>query len=214
MQRIFYLETLAISDQINWMDIGCFFDRKIETIILAKSTFLSIFHNNDEEDSFEFDDHICVYKEVYYLCTSVQKHSLDCLFVLSIGGEWLFLQWNKTRFLPLATGSLLKSIQPLIKTPEQRRFRLDPSFQWAVSVVPISDNSPRFFTRPAPKSDQKQVTGSTNPIVRISIRAVIVVDETVFVGVKYDGPDANFLSVIKNNWSSTLKQFPGKFGFF
>jgi hypothetical protein len=43
---------------------------------------------------------------------------------------------------------------------------------------------------------------------------VIVVDETVFVGVKYDGPDANFLSVIKNNWSSTLKQFPGKFGFF
>jgi hypothetical protein len=29
---------------------------------------------------------------------------------------------------------------------------------------------------------------------------VIVVDETVFVGAKYDGPDANFLSVIKNNW--------------
>ncbi|KAA6378797.1 MAG: hypothetical protein EZS28_025677, partial [Streblomastix strix] len=38
--------------------------------------------------------------------------------------------------------------------------------------------------------------------------------ETVFVGVKYDGPDANFLSVIKDNWSSALKQFPGKFGFF
>ncbi|KAA6361685.1 MAG: hypothetical protein EZS28_042788, partial [Streblomastix strix] len=101
-----------------------------------------------------------------------------------------------------------------MKTPEKRRFRLDPTFQWAVSVVPITDNSPRFFTRPSPKQDQKQIPGSTKPIVRISFQAVIVVDETVFVGVKYDGPDANFLSVIKDNWSSALKQFPGKFGFF
>ncbi|KAA6374561.1 MAG: hypothetical protein EZS28_029911, partial [Streblomastix strix] len=210
----FYLETLSIPGEINSMVVGRFFDRNVETIVLAKSTFLSIFHNNETDDSFDFVDHISVYKEVYCLCASVQPHSLDCLFVLSIGGEWLLLQWNKSRFFPLATGSLLKSIQPLLKTPEQRRFRIDPSFQWAVSVVPITDNSPRFFTRPAPKQDQKLIPGSTKPIVRISFRALIVVDETVFVGVKYDGPDANFLSVIKDNWSSALKQFPGKFGFF
>ncbi|KAA6385023.1 MAG: hypothetical protein EZS28_019448, partial [Streblomastix strix] len=210
----FYLETLAQPGEINSMVVGRFFNKNVESLVLAKSTFLSIFNNNEEEDSFDFVDHICVYKEVYCLCTSVQPHSLDCLFVLSIGGEWLFLQWNKTRFFPLATGSLLKGIQPLMKTPEQRRFRLDPTFQWAVSVVPITDNSPHFFTRPAPQSDVKQVPGSTKPIVRISFRAVIVVDETVFVGVKYDGPDANFLSVIKDNWSFALKQIPSKFGFF
>ncbi|KAA6368048.1 MAG: hypothetical protein EZS28_036424 [Streblomastix strix] len=102
----------------------------------------------------------------------------------------------------------------MMKTPEQRRFRLDPTFQWAVSVVPITDNSPRFFTRPQPQPGQKYISGSNKPIVRISFRAVIVVDETVFVGVKYDGPDANFLSVIKDNWSVSLKQFPKKFGYF
>ncbi|KAA6355089.1 MAG: hypothetical protein EZS28_049384, partial [Streblomastix strix] len=101
-----------------------------------------------------------------------------------------------------------------MKTPEQRRFRLDPTFQWAVSVVPITDNSPRFFTRPSPQNNEQQDNGLFKPIIRISFRAVIVVDETVFVGVKYDGPDANFLSAIKDNWSVSLKQFPKKFGFF
>ncbi|KAA6354150.1 MAG: hypothetical protein EZS28_050323, partial [Streblomastix strix] len=210
----FYLESLALPGEIQSMVVGRFFDKNIESLVLAKSTFLSVFHNNEEEDSIDFVDHICVYKEVYCLCASVQPHSLDCLFVLSIGGEWLLLQWNKTRFFPLASGSLLKAIQPLMKTPEQRRFRLDPTFQWAVSVVPITDNSPRFFTRPASQTDEQQDSWTTKPIVRISFRAVIVVDETVFVGAKYDGPDANFLSVIKNNWQSALKQFPGKFGFF
>ncbi|KAA6386876.1 MAG: hypothetical protein EZS28_017597 [Streblomastix strix] len=210
---VFYLETLALPSEIHSMVVGRFFNKNVDTLILAKSTFLSIFQNNEEEDSFDFVDHICVYKEVYCLCTSVQPHSLDCLFVLSNGGEWLFLQWNKTRFFPLATGSLLKAIQPLMKTPEQRRFRLDPTFQWAVSVVPITDNSPRFFTRPAPKQDQKTIPGQNKPIVRISFRAVIVVDETVFVGVKYDGPDAKYLSIIKAKWFSALKQFPIKFGY-
>ncbi|KAA6370858.1 MAG: hypothetical protein EZS28_033614, partial [Streblomastix strix] len=70
----------------------------------------------------------------------------DCLFVLSIGGKWLFIQWNQNRFFSFATGSLLEAIQPLTKTPVKRRFRLDPTFQWAVSVVPITDNSPRFFS--------------------------------------------------------------------
>ncbi|KAA6391602.1 MAG: hypothetical protein EZS28_012870, partial [Streblomastix strix] len=66
----FYLETLALPGEINSIVVGRFFNRNIETLILAKSTFLSIFHNNDEEDSFDFVDHICVYKEVYSLCTS------------------------------------------------------------------------------------------------------------------------------------------------
>ncbi|KAA6380396.1 MAG: hypothetical protein EZS28_024078, partial [Streblomastix strix] len=210
----FYLETLALPGEIQSMVVGRFFDRNIESLILAKSTFLSVFHNNDLEDSFDFVDHICVYKEIYCLCVSVQPHNLDCLFVLSIGGEWLLLQWNKTRFFPLASGSLLKAIQPLMKTPEQRRFRLDPTFQWAVSVVPITDNSPRFFTRPTPILGSEYTSGATKPIIRISFRALIVVDETVFVGVKYDGPDANFLQVIKDNWSVTLQHFPKKFGFF
>ncbi|KAA6395877.1 MAG: hypothetical protein EZS28_008598 [Streblomastix strix] len=74
---------------------------------------------------------------------------IDCLLVLLIGGEWLLLQWNKTRIFILASGSLLKDIQPLTKTPEQHRLRFDPTFQWAVSVFPITDNSPRFFIRSA-----------------------------------------------------------------
>ncbi|KAA6394833.1 MAG: hypothetical protein EZS28_009638, partial [Streblomastix strix] len=210
----FYAEQLALPGEINSICIGRFINKNIETLVLAKSTFLSIFNNNEKEDSFDFVDHIGVYKEIYCLCTSIQPHSLDCLFVLTINGEWMLLQWNDQRFFPLASGSLLNAIQPLMKEQEQRRFRLDPTFQWAVSVVPTTDNSPRFFTRPSPKQNQKHVPGSTIPIVRISFRALIVVDETVFVGVKYDGPDANFLKVIKNNWSVSLKQFPGKFGFF
>ncbi|KAA6373173.1 MAG: hypothetical protein EZS28_031300, partial [Streblomastix strix] len=159
-------------------------------------------------------DHISVYKEIYCLCVSTQPHSLDCLFVVTAVGEWMLLQWNSSRFFPLATGSILNAIQPLMKTPEQRRFRLDPTFQWAVSVAPITDNSPHFFTRPTPQTGQKQNNGATKPIVRISFRAIVVVDETVFVGVKYDGPEASFLSVIKNNSSVALRSLPGKFGFF
>ncbi|KAA6356889.1 MAG: hypothetical protein EZS28_047584 [Streblomastix strix] len=68
---------------------------------------------------------VCI-KKYTVSATIVQPHSLDCLFVLSIGGEQLLLQWNKTRFFPLGTGAILKSIQPLIKAPEQNRFLLDP----------------------------------------------------------------------------------------
>ncbi|KAA6400569.1 MAG: hypothetical protein EZS28_003906 [Streblomastix strix] len=71
-------------------------NRVIESPVLAKSIFLIVFHNNEEEDNIDFVDHINVYKEVYCLCTSVQPHSIDCLLVLLIGGEWLLLQWNKT----------------------------------------------------------------------------------------------------------------------
>ncbi|KAA6312765.1 MAG: hypothetical protein EZS28_055868, partial [Streblomastix strix] len=54
----FYLETLALPGQINSIVIGRFFNKNVETIILAKSTFLSIFNNNETEDSFDFIDHI------------------------------------------------------------------------------------------------------------------------------------------------------------
>ncbi|KAA6360200.1 MAG: hypothetical protein EZS28_044273, partial [Streblomastix strix] len=168
----FYLETLSMPSEIQSMVIGRFFDRNIESLILAKNTYLSVFNSNEAEESFDFVDHIGVYKEIYCLCTSVQPNSLDCLFVLTIEGEWMLMQWNNSKFFPLAQGSLLKAIQPLMKTPEQRRFRLDPTFQWAVSVVPITDNSPRFFTRPSPKQGGKHSIGATKPIVRISFRAV------------------------------------------
>ncbi|KAA6318921.1 MAG: hypothetical protein EZS28_054883, partial [Streblomastix strix] len=59
----FYLETLSIPGEINTKAVGRFFDRNVETIVLANSTFLSIFHNNETDDSFDFVDHISVYKE-------------------------------------------------------------------------------------------------------------------------------------------------------
>ncbi|KAA6382747.1 MAG: hypothetical protein EZS28_021728 [Streblomastix strix] len=136
---------------------------------------------------------------MYCLQILVQPHSLDCLFVITICGERLLLQWNKTRFYPLATRSLLKAIQQLNKTPEKHSFYPDSTLQWAVSIVSITDNSPRFFIRLDLKSDWNQIPVSTKPIIRNSFRAVIVIDGTVFAGVKYDGHDANFLSVIKNN---------------
>ncbi|KAA6386466.1 MAG: hypothetical protein EZS28_018009 [Streblomastix strix] len=157
----FNLETLAMPGDINSMIIVRIY-RNIESIVIAKKI-----------------DQIILIKFEFIKKFTVYVHIFDCLFVLSIGGEWHFIQWNKTRFFSFATGSLLEAIQHLTKTPEKRCFRLDPTFLWAVSVVPITDNSPRFFSCTAPKSDKIQVQRSTKPIVRVSFRALIVVDEAV-----------------------------------
>ncbi|KAA6354564.1 MAG: hypothetical protein EZS28_049909, partial [Streblomastix strix] len=55
----FFLETLALPGEIQSMVVGRFFDKNIESLVLAKSTFLSIFHSNETEGNFDFVDHIC-----------------------------------------------------------------------------------------------------------------------------------------------------------
>ncbi|KAA6376508.1 MAG: hypothetical protein EZS28_027963, partial [Streblomastix strix] len=70
----YYLETLGLPGEIQSMVIGRFFDKNIETVVLAKWSFISIFHFNDKTDSFHFVDHISVYKEIYCLCVSTQPH--------------------------------------------------------------------------------------------------------------------------------------------
>ncbi|KAA6379929.1 MAG: hypothetical protein EZS28_024544, partial [Streblomastix strix] len=203
-----YLETLAQPGEVTSIAVGRFFTQSVEALVLAKRTILSIFNFNDKTDNFEFTDHINVYRQIYSLHASSQPHSLDCLLVMTINGEWLFLQWNEGVFFPLGAGKILDAIQPVIHTPEIRRFRLDPTFQWVLSMVPLSDDTPRFFTKPRTVNG----TNQTRPIPRISFRAICAVDETVFIGLQYDGPDATFLNLLKQNPENAFSEIGQEYG--
>ncbi|KAA6353040.1 MAG: hypothetical protein EZS28_051433, partial [Streblomastix strix] len=126
-----------------------------------------------------------------------------------------------SNFFPLGTGSLLDAVQPFFSKPVKRRFRLDPTFQWAVSVIPQDSNSSHYLSRPSDdyKLTQEQDNEGNEeinnfmsiddvPIVRVSFRALCVVDETVFVGLSYDGPDASFMYNVSEKMNETLGSIP------
>jgi hypothetical protein len=103
-----------------------------------KQTILSIFNFNVEEDNFVFVDHQNTYKRIHSVFACPQPHryvfvfaiiiffSLDCLLIITVNGEWLFVQWNKNHFIPLATGSIDCAIKGLHKYSSHHQYCIDP----------------------------------------------------------------------------------------
>ncbi|KAA6391555.1 MAG: hypothetical protein EZS28_012919 [Streblomastix strix] len=182
---------------------------------------MTIYSRDEESGSFEFIDHQKIYQQVFSVHCVPQSHSVDCLLIVTVNGEWLFLQWHESNFFPLGTGKLFDAVSPYFNKPIKRRFRLDPTFQWAVSVIPQDSNSSHYFTRPSDdyqliKKQDNQINEEINnlmsiddvQIARVSFRALCVVDETVFVGLSYDGPDASFMYNVSEKMNETLGSIP------
>ncbi|KAA6376600.1 MAG: hypothetical protein EZS28_027875 [Streblomastix strix] len=87
---------------------------------------MTIYSRDEESGSFEFIDHQKIYQQVFSVHCIPQSHSVDCLLIVTVNGEWLFLQWHESNFFPLGTGSLLDAVQHFFSKPVKRRFRLDP----------------------------------------------------------------------------------------
>ncbi|KAK2963907.1 hypothetical protein BLNAU_984 [Blattamonas nauphoetae] len=142
-------ETLALPGEISTMTIGRFFNRDSDTMILGKKNVLSIFHYDGLNSTFIFDRHVQTYREVAFIRTSPQSHSLDCLFTLTVNGEWLFLQWNGSFFFPLAAGSLQEAVRPFVGVDHPHRFHVNSvsSYHFCkTSVVPqfLSQSRPNL----------------------------------------------------------------------
>ncbi|KAA6366359.1 MAG: hypothetical protein EZS28_038114, partial [Streblomastix strix] len=104
-QDCFYLEKLALPEDIQSMVVSRFFNVNVDTLVLDKSSFLSVYHYNDEEISCDFVNNICVQKEVQCLHKSAQPKRKGPLFLL-----------NGRKFLSHATGSLQEAIQHPMNT--------------------------------------------------------------------------------------------------
>ncbi|KAA6375068.1 MAG: hypothetical protein EZS28_029403, partial [Streblomastix strix] len=101
------LEPLSLPGEITSTAAGKFLNRKQNTLILAKWTFISIFNHDAETGNFHLFDHKNCFRQIFSIHTVPQINSLDCLLVVSVNGEWLFLQWHENEFFPIACGSIM-----------------------------------------------------------------------------------------------------------
>ncbi|KAK2949750.1 hypothetical protein BLNAU_15324 [Blattamonas nauphoetae] len=206
-------ENLSMTGEISSMTVGRFLYRSVETQILGKPPILSVFNHDESKDTFVFVQHINTYKQVTFLKTSPQPHSLDCLLTLTSDGEWLLMQWNGVFFFPLATGSLQAALNPFQRTPLPRRFHVDPvsssSFSYpnqtlgfSLNIITVSSDSPPYFDVPLPStstdaeddSAETNTTSTISIIPRISFRAILIIEDNVIIGLGYDGLDSIWLS--------------------
>ncbi|KAA6374183.1 MAG: hypothetical protein EZS28_030290 [Streblomastix strix] len=220
---MFFLENLAIPGEITSAAVGHFQNLKQNLLILAKSTILSLYVYDSEQGKFHLLDHKHVFRQLFSIHTVPQHHNLDCLLVVSVNGEWLFLQWHENDFFPLASGSLMDAVLRIMKNPEQRRFRINPTFQWSVLVIPQSEDSTNQISKPEkPQTFQRiiekeihnfdsvsnMINSNQTPIQRISLRAICFVDEVVCVGLSYDGPGSDLMYDISEKMDETLMNIP------
>ncbi|KAA6390287.1 MAG: hypothetical protein EZS28_014185, partial [Streblomastix strix] len=218
------LESLALPGEITSATVGRFLNRKQNTLILAKSTILSLFSYDAEAGKFNLIDHKNVFRQVFSIHTVPQSHSLDCLLVVSVNGEGIFLQWHENDFFPLASGSFMDAAMNIMKNPQRRRFRINPTFQFSVLVIPQEEDQCTYISKPniSPKSKQTQelsqqtsfdnITGSlddSKPLIdRISFRAICFVEELVCIGISYDGPDSDLMYDLSERMNETLLNIP------
>ncbi|KAA6364186.1 MAG: hypothetical protein EZS28_040287 [Streblomastix strix] len=219
---MFFLESLAIPGEITSTVVGHFLNRKQNLLILAKRTILSLYIYDPIAGLFHLLDHKHVFRQVLSIHTVPQHHSLDCLLVVSVNGEWLFLQWHENDFFPLASGSLMDAALRIMKNPERRRFRIDPTFQWSILIIPQDECTTTQISKP--KTDQiasqkkedeihnfdsvSNIDSDQTPIQRISLRAICFVDEVVCVGLSYDGPGSDLMYDISEKMDETLMNIP------
>ncbi|KAA6380371.1 MAG: hypothetical protein EZS28_024100, partial [Streblomastix strix] len=201
--------------------VGQFLNRRQNTLILAKRTVLSLFSYDSEK--FHLLDHKNIYRQVFSIHTVPQINSLDCLLVVSVNGEWLFLQWHENDFFPLTSGSLMDAALRIMKNPEERRFRINPTFQWAILVIPQDERTNTHISNPN-SSNRLQQTNEIqhqsfdnissliddvhHPIDRVSLRALCFIDECVCIGLEYDGPGADLMYDISEKMDETLMNIP------
>ncbi|KAA6384429.1 MAG: hypothetical protein EZS28_020044, partial [Streblomastix strix] len=218
------LESLALPGEITSATVGRFLNRKQNTLILAKSTILSLFSYDAEAGKFNLIDHKNVFRQVFSIHTVPQSHSLDCLLVVSVNGEGIFLQWHENDFFPLASGSFMDAAMNIMKNPQRRRFRINPTFQFSVLIIPQVEDQCTHLSKPyfTPKSNQTQeltqqtnfdnITGSfddSKPLItRISFRAICFVEELVCIGISYDGPDSDLMYDLSERMNETLLNVP------
>ncbi|KAA6389245.1 MAG: hypothetical protein EZS28_015226, partial [Streblomastix strix] len=220
---MFFLENLAIPGEITSAAVGHFQNLKQNLLILAKSTILSLYVYDSEQGKFHLLDHKHVFRQVLSIHTVPQHHSLDCLLVVSVNGEWLFLQWHENDFFPLASGSLMDAALRIMKNPEQRRFRINPTFQFSVLIIPQDEDSTTQISKPEKPQNFQQIiekeihnfdsvsniiNSDQKPIQRISLRAICFVDEVVCVGLSYDGPGSDLMYDISEKMDETLMNIP------
>ncbi|KAA6394283.1 MAG: hypothetical protein EZS28_010194 [Streblomastix strix] len=218
---MFILECLGLPGEITSATVGQFLNRRQNTLILAKRTVLSLFSYDSEK--FHLLDHKNIYRQVFSIHTVQQINSLDCLLVVSVNGEWLFLQWHENDFFALASGSIMDAALRIMKNPEQRRFRINPTFQWAILVIPQDERTCTHISNPN-SSNRLQQTNEIqyqsfdnissliddfhHPIDRVSLRALCFIDECVCIGLEYDGPGADLMYDISENMDETLRNIP------
>ncbi|KAA6372297.1 MAG: hypothetical protein EZS28_032175, partial [Streblomastix strix] len=193
-------------------------------ITSATWTNLSLFSYDADAEKFHLLDHKRIFRQVSTIHTVPQQHSLDCLLVVSINGEWLFLQWHENDFFPLASGSFMDAVVKITKTPQQRRFRINPTYQFSVLVIPQEENQCTHISKPNITSPSKKPLNSDpqstfdevscllndnlNATERISFRAVCFVDETVLIGLQYDGLGSILMYDISEKMDETLLNIP------
>ncbi|KAA6354838.1 MAG: hypothetical protein EZS28_049635, partial [Streblomastix strix] len=149
--------------------------------------------------------------------------SLDCLLVVSVNGEWLFLQWHENEFFPIACGSIMDAALRIMNNPEKRRFHINPTYQWAILVIPPDERTSTYLSNPNSSHKPQQTNEIQEPIFnsgfntiddvqysieRISLRAICFIDECVCIGVEYDGPGADVMYGISERMNESLMNIP------
>ncbi|KAA6386724.1 MAG: hypothetical protein EZS28_017750 [Streblomastix strix] len=121
----------------------------------------------------------------------------------------------------------MDAVVKITKTPQQRRFRINPTYQFSVLVIPQEENQCTQISKPNITSPSKKPLNSDlqstfdevscllndnlNAIERISFRAVCFVDETVLIGLQYDGIGSNLMYDISEKMDETLLNIPQMF---
>ncbi|KAA6324468.1 MAG: hypothetical protein EZS28_054185, partial [Streblomastix strix] len=92
----------------------------------------------------------------------------------------------------LASGSFMDAAINIMKNPQRRRFRINPAFQFSVLVIPQVEGM-----------DDLQTC-----IERISFRAICFVEESVCIGISYDGPSSDVMYDLSEKLDETLLNIP------
>ncbi|KAA6311154.1 MAG: hypothetical protein EZS28_056182, partial [Streblomastix strix] len=133
------------------------------------------------------------------------------------------LQWHENDFFPLASGSFMDAAINIMKNPQRRRFRINPAFQFSVLVIPQVDGQCTQISKPNNTSNTKHTIDINYPnnfnsfsgmddlqtcIERISFRAICFVEESVCIGISYDGPGSDVMYDLSDKLDETLLNIP------
>ncbi|KAA6372212.1 MAG: hypothetical protein EZS28_032260, partial [Streblomastix strix] len=215
------LENLALPGEITSAIVGHFLNRKQYTLILAKQTILSLFNYDADAGTFILLDHKPTFKQVFSIHSVPQQYLLDCIFIITVNGEGILLQWHENDFFPLGAGQILDAALQIMENPERRRFRIDPTYQFAVLIIPQDETQSTQFSKPNTSQASNQLETNKQqeydsldlmdvqaPIERVSFRAICIAEESVLLGLSYDGPGSDLMYDVSEKMDETLINIP------
>ncbi|KAA6404310.1 MAG: hypothetical protein EZS28_000172 [Streblomastix strix] len=222
------LETLSQPGEITSAAVGHFLNRKQFTLVLAKQTILSIFNYDAESGTFNLLDHKPTFKQIFSIHTVPQQHILDCILIITVNGEGIVVQWHENDFFPLVAGQYLDAALSIMENPLRRRYRVDPTFLQYIQTIPIHSSSSQQLSKPSQISRSKPVNENeitdtdlqpsdiidADPLLsqRVLTRSLCFIDESVLVGLSYDGAGSDLMYAISQNMDETLDNIPQMFG--